>query len=341
MISYVRSLEVNVITSTPELIPVLVLIILYVYVNAYIRRFGYQNFCRLLGHGLLLYSVFFISCHIFLLATGYGFAPGRIRLAGVTAYPNFLGYQIAMFNTVIIAYVLRWWPQRMSLLLLAFFIAGLYLIFLSGSRTGFIMTAVGLSMVMWGRQKQLIGIASVFFVILGLAALIISTAMLSSITDLLSDTPLDRGYEFNTRTVVWGLLLNDISAHPIFGAGQVYDASASESSFLRGWATFGIFYLIGLCSVIVVMLKQLMDSRLRSPEGAMFMGLGFALVVGAIFDGYLEDRFSTATIFFILLGCVCKDNDIQEVQLRRRGSGIMLPARLMRCRPKYDKGAIR
>lgn len=248
----------------------------------------------------IVLAVLLVVANGLILAQGQGFNNTNHRLSGTTSHPNFLAVQLAGCLPALLTALLS---SRFSLPARAVFAAvlalGLFELISTGSRTGLVVLSVTtLTFFMLRRQGMTKTLATL--ITLGFLALLIVLFTNSDPSTLLSGGAYDRG-GVNTRSEAWAELIDRISAQPFLGSGVIQ--GASESSFLRGWAIYGLVFpllsiviaTIGLFSFFKV--RQL---QLARQEAAYFYSLFIGLLVGSVFEGYLTDALSLPLIMFMM-----------------------------------------
>lgn len=251
-------------------------------------------------HGILGFSVSMIGLNLFIYVTGYGFVPGMPRMFGTTVHPNFLGVQMAICLVTCLHAFLSG-RRLMRVAMLAALASGLIILFNSGSRTGFIMLGIGGTFAYWARSGY--SLRSTFA--LGVLGTLFIFFLVAAATSDVTDTPFDRGTgaaDNNTRAVVWAEMINLIADSPWIGQG--HPVGPSENSLLRGWVAYGIGYVISLVVALFSLVAALFREATAYREGPLFLGLGVALIIGSMLEGYLVDRFSGPLVLFILISCV-------------------------------------
>lgn len=244
------------------------------------------------------FAVVIVSLNAFTYLTGHGFVEGAERFFGTTIHPNFIGAQLGLCGIVLFhaaANASRAWRPIAALLA----VFSLFLLVLSGSRTGLLILGAGGYFGIWRFCTPRLKLALVLAGC-GLAVLALTSGWAPS-DDLL--TTYDRGGEVNTRADAWGYLLDQILEQPVFGQGAF--VGFSENSLLRGWASFGFAYFLIMSSVIVLSVVQV--ERLSAAKSSMvrdlslIRGLLHGLLAGAIFEGYLCDTLSVPVLLFVML----------------------------------------
>ncbi|WP_186415248.1 O-antigen ligase [Pannonibacter sp. P2PFMT1] len=249
--------------------------------------------------GIYFFSVALILANLFNLLTGHGFVPGVARLFGTSGHPNFLGVQLALCCLVFVDKIVL--TRRLFRALnTALFLAGLYLMALTGSRTAIIVFSTGFVAfyVSWRRSFTL-----PFFAILFIFLFFVS--QISDVALSAFGPAFDRGGAVNTRSEAWSALWERVSASPIWGEG--YMRGFTENSILRGWAAYGMVFPV----VVMTLGSYAVYSLGRYSFSSMgdFYRLYFCIVlgilVGGIFEGYLADTYSTPVLLYLYCLLVC------------------------------------
>jgi O-antigen ligase len=128
---------------------------------------------------------------------------------------------------------------------------------------------------------------------------------------------LARGETTDTRTAAWARMWAGIVETPFFGLGH-FPEDASENSYLRAWASYGIFYFLGLVFVSFFAITSLVSSTKNASKTRpfLFLSLSVALVVGGVFEGYLVDAFSFPLICWLFLCVTAGEHPIAPLTLR-------------------------
>ncbi|TWO72295.1 hypothetical protein FN976_06210 [Caenimonas sedimenti] len=264
--------------------------------NIMIARDGMLRYGDDLVRGLLWFSRIFIVLNFGMLLFGYGIVLGNPRFFGSAAHPNFLAVQltvcaIVLFSAVYSDKLRRSWPNWLLIF------ASLYLLVATGSRTGLLMTSLGVGLYVLCRSR--FKLAVLLWVAIALA--IFLAAILSIVpADLLLS--FDRGeVGLDTRSEAWGFLLGLIASEPIFGHGLV--TFYSENSYLRGLANYGLVYFVPFVFVAVVSTIRLWKTARASeykPIFTMMFCLHVSLLTGAMLEGYLIDLLSLPVFMYVI-----------------------------------------
>lgn len=258
-------------------------------------KFSREVLADAITRALFLFSCIFIAVNLGSWAEGYGFAPGVPRLFGTAVHPNFLAIQLMVCNIVLLAF-LRGHGRLASLVALLGLLAGIWLLVLTGSRNGLLCFGLGAMAFILARGRFK---TSMWLVATG----VLTGAAAAAIVLLPSEVLLgfDRGADQDNRTSAWIRMIEAIAEEPFFGNG--FDPLASENSYLRSFATYGVFYFSAHIALMVLSTRRLLAALRASNCShalALFYALQIALLFGGIFEGYLVDAFSLPMLVFLL-----------------------------------------
>jgi len=287
----------------------LLYLFLYYYIGAVRANYGMRSYTVSLVKALSILSILLISANVYNFLTGGGFIPQSPRFFGSTSHPNFMGVQMAIANTVIFS-MLFISEVKYRLVYFVVFLCGLYLLLLTGSRTGLVMCLLG-GVVFVISAKNRMNYYAVILAVLGIVSLHIFDVY--SI-DLNFDV-YERGESFNTRAEPWRAMFGAAMENPVFGNGHF--PLDSENSYLRAWAAYGIFYLIVMAAVQLYCLTSIsmeITNRRADPLRSVIHSLVVCVFVGSILEGYLVDTLSLSGVLAYLL-----TGAINEVPWRTRG----------------------
>lgn len=272
---------------------VLIQVMIFLVISTSIARIGYQRAIDAAFVGLIGFSFVFIALNIAVYVSGMGYASSVNRFFGTTVHPNFLGVLTACCNVA----CLRLASERRLLIRAAAAAAlagGLFLQYLAGSRTGILCLFCGCGLYIWfltGRSKLLLVLGGT------LAALGILAGLLflgdGAVDSMGAASPLSRnGSVFeNNRSGIIANLLSSIATNPLFGVGT--SPGGTANSYLRGWASYGLVYTVLQLTFLSLLFLGLARTAVYSRTGACFLSLCVTLALGAFFEGYLLDNFSS------------------------------------------------
>lgn len=292
----IRSLFYDVSAGSKVLLGFLILLIVWMFSILATSAIGAARYRVSLCCGLVAFSVFLVLCNFLNFHYGYGFVPGNARLFGTASHPNFLGAQLALANIALLASLLsNRYPLRIIMACILGF--GILLLIYTGSRTGLLMWASGSVLYLSARRLFAIGRNAGLFVI----AIVAGFFIYACLDDFAYMDGFERGYSADTRSAAWSYLADAINAHPLIGRGHF--AGFTESSYLRGWATYGILYfvmLVGLVARLLIRMCRAVRNG-KEPGFALLFGVSGALATGGVFEGYLVDVFSLPLVVFFLV----------------------------------------
>ncbi|MEM1423523.1 MAG: O-antigen ligase family protein [Planctomycetota bacterium] len=233
----------------------------------------------------------------------YPSASGRFQ--GLTANPQFAAVLLA-FSIVFTTWVFLHDPSKL-VRLVGLGVASALAICLawSGSRTGFLMSLVGLGFVFSSRIGQFI-IAAPFAGVFGFLALSFVSG---------GDTVIDIGRltsTDDTRTETWLKQINVFLSNPLFGSGDPNSAGGSESSYLLSVAAFGVFmglivFAFAAASALLIYkiyVARKTEDKLGKAMSDLAMG-GLAMYfVGGLTEGFIMARLHAAPVFVAIAGVI-------------------------------------
>lgn len=260
-----------------------------------ISRFGIERVADAVHIALVGDATVFILLNLNQYMRGDGYVSGFYRFFGSTSHPNFMGVQSALFGLVLLPYV---WRARSLLPGLSGVAAALFLLYLSGSRTGILIFGVGALATLVGKPY---GRAAAILILVAAVAANFGVSSLAGSSEALDVYDRGSGGQ-DTRTGAWLLMLEALVDSPLIGQG-VY-ADASENSILKWGAILGIpgllIFSVIYFGVLKLALKSVLAPRRDSKSRVgIFSALGMALAAGAIFEGYLADNFSLPLLLFL------------------------------------------
>jgi O-antigen ligase len=258
------------------------------------RRFGRFMYPEQLAVALYVFAFCHVGINAALLFAGHGYVPGNPRFFGTSVHPNFIAVQLGLCSVILFSRI-RSLRDVTTIVALA---AALGMQVLSGSRTGLLLLIVGLLTYICARQRfrSTVIVGATFF----LAVIVAFIVMFVPGHFLMA---FDRGTAgIDTRTTAWTALWSAIEAAPLLGHGGDF-SQASENSYLRGWAKYGIFYFVVLILLVGVSTRnwiKVVRSVGYTSAQSMLLALHVGLVIGGLFEGYLVDSFSLPAILFLL-----------------------------------------
>jgi hypothetical protein len=287
---------------------------------------GASEFIKIVASCMLYFSYFIVAINAFNLLTGNGFVPENPRLFGTALHPNHLGVQLGIAEIVLLCEFLKK-PGFIRLFVSAMmFLCGLWMLTLTGSRTGLLVFVVGSYFMLLAKAGFTARFAIAAFV--GVIMLVIGAVFLihqfdSSILDsyLRDNVEVDA----SNRTEAWNDLMDQIAQRPFTGTGRY--GNSSENSFLRGWTIYGLPYFLMFNVLVITNLFGLLVSckRFNYEYGiSLLFGLFVGLIAGSIFEGYLVEIWGVPIIVWILLTV---SSGMQRVDRQRAGAPAPEPRR--------------
>lgn len=226
------------------------------------------------------------------------------RFFGLLANPQMAGLFIAPTMVMAVWMLMHDTEKRKRILWLG--ILAIYALFLiwTGSRTCFLMTTIGMLIVIGSRPGKVLLVAPLAI------ALIAGLSILA--TDLQIDRNLDRLTSTDdSRSHGYLMLLEQIADSPWWGSGKD-ELVASENSFLAGFATYGIlmaglimvYTFAGLfyCAKLWVQRRE-MGSRRRA-VAELVIAFNAMYFVGSNLEGFILGRSSTMQTMMMFFGAM-------------------------------------
>ncbi len=265
-------------------------------------RSGPGTFLNVICDSFFFISSAVIFINIFNILTGNGFVTGNPRLFGTTSHPNFLGVQLAIFSIINVMTFFRC-SGKMRWLAAGVFACGFGLLVLTGSRTGLLIFVTGVFFSYWARSRFSIQTWLLSAVLAMVFAAVVVLLIYGNDSSGAAADPFARqGAQFDTRSGAWGYLWDRIVEDPIWGMGTF--GLASENSFLRGWAAFGVLYLVMFSSVALISFFRLRVTCRElgfGSEVCYLFGLFVAILFGSVLEGYLTEVLGVPILFWIIL----------------------------------------
>jgi hypothetical protein len=221
------------------------------------------------------------------------------RLTGTTGNPQFLGAFFAFGLPTCYGLLLKR-DEPTSWRVTAGCVLGLSVgfVLMSGSRAAVIVCAVGVLVFFRRRLGQLLVTSLVAVVVL------LTGMQLLGVDNSVSAHIFTTG---NSRADVWGRLLQEFLAHPIFGAGV--EQAGGESSYFSVPAVYGLVGCIPFVAAIWLMLRdsvRVIRKRSQLSQHAVLADVAVAtlaeILVSAVFDNHLLATLAPAVfIIYIIL----------------------------------------
>jgi hypothetical protein len=240
---------------------------------------------------------FVVNRKLLVLGTGY-------RFTGLIANCNQAATMLAVASVTGIWLSLNDRIARRPLYLV---VSSVFLVLLlwTGSRGGMGMFVLGLAIVLYSRVGKSVMFLPLFALLLFVALKITAAAQIELGAERLLSTD-------NTRASSWTALLRDALTSPLVGIGPD-EVEGSESSYLLGFASYGIGMLLMLLALVgigAVHTFRLYRIRRRSaPEVVALIDFCIAQQVmfyaGSVFEGYITGRVGyhiTTILIFAAMG---------------------------------------
>jgi hypothetical protein len=247
-----------------------------------------------------------IAVNAVALLQGYGYSAVGARFYGTSIHPNFMAIQLAI-SALIFLHELS---GKKSMILNGFALAvTIGLLFLTGSRTGFVVVCAGAIAAISTSRKSLLT--------LGLVAAAMLAVYLAYVAYMPASAAFDRGDQgSDTRSDVWLLMMEAFLSSPLSGVGFV--SEASENSYLRAFATYGAIHG---CLILIAVAQTLVNAR-RLAQGrnnkvaTLLLSMASGLAVGAVLEGYLVDvlSFPLAVFFCCAMASTKPPRNILDVR---------------------------
>lgn len=316
----IRLVFYNVDLAQKEVLLLIELIVIYASVYYARKTMSSDELSTILRYSLLLFCTFLTILNLYLYTTGGVINSWVNRFYGSSTHPNFLGVQMGICGVVFYAFIRRrrslMTASAVMLLLISFGI-----LITTGSRTGLLMFFTSIT-TFWfvSKSRSLLAInivVLILFVIIFLA--IVYQAQGGSLPD-----SLDRG-GVNTRAESWAGMWSTIWNNPILGSPA--QTNYVESSYLLGWARFGLFFPL-IYVLIVYIIAQQIKLVLKQNAARRGASLSVSIVVGifisAILEGMLVDTYTFVINVFALnvitLDCITGDVLLSDNNAKARRS---------------------
>ncbi len=258
------------------------------------------------------------------------------RLMGVSGNPQEFAVVLAI-SLIPSAYLLSRPAEPKFWRVCGGIVAGMQMMLLlwTGSRTGILMAAVGITAVFWSRLGRFVAVGLITGLIAWLAIQLYSESTLT-IADMFQ-----RG---DTRTQVWRSLWEGFLSNPVFGLMES-GYGTGESSYLTIACGMGLFGLVPLAAFLLATFAGMFKLiRVRATLGRekalvdMIIGGIVSLLVGAVFEAYLLGTIVLPVfalfIYLTLMGFVVdvvkvsanqRELEILETDARPREGGFAEP----------------
>lgn len=263
-----------------------------------------------------VYSVFSPWSGSFFIATGKS-----VRLMGTFSNPNYFSYALELFLVLALALFYHVWEQKTRNKVILSFVAGLFCLYFTGSRTGIIAFMVGLTVFLFSMsEKRLLSAAFALVALLLAMAAIFPEKVVDIVGGIIPrSAQYIRGFE--NRFELWNIAIRQIKKNPFIGTGlytyHLYvpvnapnpfkGAVHAHNIFLNFWLETGLFGILSFLLILVrsaiFALRRLHDSPMR-PYLAAGLGVIAITMVHGIMDAPLVSA-QTISFFGIFLGTTC------------------------------------
>jgi TM2 domain-containing membrane protein YozV len=250
---------------------------------------------------LVLVQVF-VDREMLFASSGYR---GGFRFAGFTANPQAASILLSVVSGVALWASVNTAKSRARAVSIVLTGAATIMLVWTGSRTGLLMLSIVAAAVFYSRVGRMI----IFLPII----LIVGNVLFTFATQVLDvNIALSRlATTEDTRTAVWGRLLETGLANPVFGVGVEF-AEASENSYLYGLASYGVG-MLGLLVIFVgttvVLLFRLVRVRwdlpaTHRPMVDLIIGFNLAYLAGSMFEGFMIARISALNVLMFMFAAM-------------------------------------
>lgn len=243
-------------------------------------------------------NAFFIGAYMFLLLniflhqTGLGSLSWKGRFLGLTAHPNFIGMCGSVTTALSFGLFYReksWLPKAIYL---SGVVLGLWICFLSVSRTSMLGAFVSIVIILFFSIKN-----NAIKPLLFLLVLLASVLALSYI-DIQSLDYANRG---NTREETWASMYEAASKLPFFGKGR---SGATTNAYLFAIVAGGVFGAFFFFRTIIAAIAVFFTEKITEHSGKIVLcGIIGLLLVTSMFEGYLLDAAGVPIFAYWMVLC--------------------------------------
>lgn len=272
-------------------------ILIYIFISSELVRNGDAAAMKSIFMGCLLFACIITLINIHELVRGFGYARNVPRFFGTSSHPNILGATCGIAACTF-WHQFRQTDERLnqfgSLLL---FSLSCYLLVKTGSRSGMVIPVVYFFIFEFSRQNYILVVLSLAGLSVVISLVVWSDLDLTNVSDSFYRGDYSSG---DTRSFAWGLLLDEIKDNFLFGSGLF--TKATENSFLRGWANYGVFYA-GLYAVLQLAVLWQCTMLLGSvtPYVRYFACLFIGLFVSSMLEGYMIDAYGVPVVYLYII----------------------------------------
>jgi hypothetical protein len=226
------------------------------------------------------------------------------RFVGMLANAQHAAVLVSIM-AVVAMWLLLHEPHKLTRVFWATLVA-INLLFLiwTASRTGALMFVVGLTALLYSRVGKMITLLPVAALIIwGLAALADALQIGANLERFTSTT--------DTRGWVWAALINNAMESPLIGVGWS-EAGGSESSYLMGFASYGILYFLFMLALLGFSMLQCfrltMQRKWLPPEHRpmvdVFVAFCAMYFAGAVFEGFILARSFVPQLLLLIFSAI-------------------------------------
>jgi hypothetical protein len=266
---------------------------------------SWEDICALL-RTISLTAVFYAVAVLIQLAINRTplVAVNAFRFQGISGNPQFVAVFLSVATTATVFLIFNDAQKRFKPLYVALTCLMVVLLGWTGSRTGALMTVIGLSSVFYSRLGK-----SIIFAPLALGGIFGIVQVLESMGIRLGFDRLTSAQD--TRSYAWMSLIDTALQNPFLGAGTS-GAGAAENSFLLAAASFGfgsLFTLLLLVLGVAFQCARLVIIRGRVDPVAkrvVDLQIGFFAMyfAGAMFEGYVIARVNVMLPLFLIFSAI-------------------------------------
>lgn len=237
---------------------------------------------------LRTWAVIFVFVNIALYFGGYGFTDDGVRFYGCSGHPNFLGVCLAIcFLTFFLD---EYEEYYLKVIRVVFLLSIAFLLFLSGSRTSWLMVLSGV--LYYLSIEGYIKLPAMVFIAISSIFLLIYGGDIYNIVTGAADSYEERLLE-NTRSEAWDVLFTDWLKNPIFGVGVF--SWASENSLLKSLAFGGALLGVPMLYLYIFLIYQIVryvkfcrySKSINLDNYSYGITILISIYVGSFFEGYL------------------------------------------------------
>lgn len=265
---------------------------------------SYDGCLRLLRTIMLVSVVWTVCCSIQFVINPRMLLNTGGRFWGMLANAQQAAMLVAPFAVIATWLLINDKSRRLRLLWVGLIAINLLFLGWTGSRTGVLMLLLGMTFVLYsrlGRVVVFLPVAAVMF--MGLSFLAEELQIGANLERLVSTE--------NTRAGVWRSQMASIAESPLIGVG-LHETGGSESSWLNGFAGFGVgmflllisFLLYSMWKCAMLLLKRRRLPKAQRPMVDMFIAWNAMYFAAATFEGIMVGRSSTSQTLMLMFAGV-------------------------------------